>query len=129
MSSLMSKVTSLKEAIDKLEVNKDSTESKILSQVNDILFDIVEKINEIEYNQAEVNEYVTVLDENLGNLEDELYGFEEEDEEFNSYDYIDVCCDGCSEVLAIEKSLVDNENKILCPNCGNFINLKSNKDR
>jgi predicted transcriptional regulator len=62
MNSLKLKVTSLKNVVNELERKKIS-ENEILSQISDILFEIVEKIDEIEHTQVEVNEYVTVLDE------------------------------------------------------------------
>lgn len=124
MSSLISRLTSLKEAIKELELENNTKEHKILSDISDILNDIVEKIDKTEDSINEINEYVTVLDENLGNIEEEIYGFEEEEDEFNSYDYMDIECNKCHEILAIEKDFLNEEDKIDCPNCHNSICLK-----
>lgn len=123
MNPLMSKVLSLKENIDKLNLEED-TKNKILFDVSDILCDMTQKIHHIEERLLEMDEYVTVLDENLGNVEEEVYGFEDEEEEFHSEDYIDIVCDNCHEVLAIEKEFINNEDKMICPNCQDTINLK-----
>lgn len=128
MKSLKDKVDSLKEFLNQFETNGDSAQFNVLSQISDILLEMTERIEDIENDQSEMNEYVTVLDENLGNIEDELYGFEEEEEEFNSYDYVDVLCEKCNEVLAIEKSLVHSDSEIICPNCRNLIDLKTIKN-
>lgn len=126
MSSLMSKITSLKKVINDLNMPNDSKEKEILLELSNIVYEITEKVEKMEKNQSEISEYVTILDENLGNIEDELYGFEEDDEEFSSYDYIDIQCNKCNAILAIEKSLMNNENELICPNCRNSIKLKSN---
>ncbi|MCY6960476.1 CD1247 N-terminal domain-containing protein [Clostridium brassicae] len=128
MKSLKNKVDSLRGLLSEIQTNGDPVQFNVLSQMSDILLEITEKIEDIENNQTEINEYVTVLDENLGNIEDELYGFEEEEEEFNSYDYVDVLCEKCNEVLAIEKSLVHSDSEIICPNCRNLISLKAIKN-
>lgn len=124
MNSLMSEIDSINKSIsglDLININKDVKD--ILFSLTKIVYQLSNKIEKIEEIQEEINEYVTVLDENLGNIEDELYGFQEEDGEFNSFDYIDVCCNNCNETLAVEKTLVNNENEILCPNCRTSINL------
>lgn len=123
MNPLMSKVFSLKEDIQNLNLEKDA-ENKILSQLGDILCDMTQKIHDLDEKLLEMDEYVTVLDENLGNVEEEVYGFEEEEEEFIMDDYVDVVCDNCNEILAIEKEFIANEGSILCPNCQNSIKLK-----
>jgi len=120
----MSEIDSINKSIsglDLININKDVKD--ILFSLTKIVTELSNKIEKIEEIQEEINEYVTVLDENLGNIEDELYGFQEEDGEFNSFDYIDVCCNNCNETLAVEKTLVNNENEILCPNCRTSINL------
>ncbi|MCY6483748.1 hypothetical protein OW763_05215 [Clostridium aestuarii] len=127
MNSLMSKVSSLNEALEELKVKENTKEAEVLCKMNDVLSEIVCKINEIQKEQLEFNEYVTILDENLCNLEEELYGIEEDEEEFNTFDYADIECEKCNEVLAIEKSLLNSDNKIMCPNCGNKIVLKDIK--
>lgn len=127
MGSILSKLTSLKEEIRELQIEKDTKEYEILSNMNEILLEVVKKIDKMENNIIEINEYVTVLDENLGNVEEEVFGFEEEDEEFHSYDYIDIECSKCHEILAIEKDFLNEEDSITCPNCYNSISLKNRK--
>lgn len=124
MTSFISKIDSINQVINKLNSVDTSNDIKdILLNLTEVIAEMSERIEKLEKSHLEINEYVSVLDENLGNIEDELYGFEEEDEEFNSFDYIDVCCNKCNETLAVEKTLVDSENEILCPNCHNSISL------
>lgn len=124
MNSFMSRISLIKQAITGLSSADISNETKdILLDLTKVVAELADKVEKLEESHLEINEYVTVLDENLGNIEDELYGFEEDDEEFSSFDYVDVCCDKCNETLAVEKTLVNSENEILCPNCHNSISL------
>ena len=124
MSSLMSQIESVKTAIDKISTSVKSEEAEILIKLTDIIEEMVDRLEKIENVQGEINEYVTILDENLGNMEDEIYGFEEE-EEFDPFDYVDIKCGECSEILAIEKELINSEKSIICPNCHNNISIKN----
>lgn len=125
MSSLMAKISSIKQIIEGLGKDNNSEENKVLLELTNIIYEIAEKVDKLENTQQEINEYVTVLDENLGNIEEEIYGFEEEDEEFNLYDYVDIKCNKCCEMLAIEKHMIQSEKSIPCPNCHNNINLNN----
>lgn len=128
MSFLMSKVLSLKKEIENLNIKTDEDNKVILSQISEILCEMAKKVDKVDENITEINEYVTVLDENLGNVEEEVYGFENEDEEFDGHDYVDIICKKCNEVLAVEREIFNNEDKIICPNCHNSINLKENNN-
>lgn len=123
MDSLKSRINSVLDNIACIDSIENNSIKEILLNLTNIVSELTIEVEKIKESQTEINEYVTILDENLGNIEDELYGFEEEDEEFNSFDYIDVCCKRCNEILAVEKTLVNSENEILCPNCHNSINL------
>lgn len=124
MSSILSKISSLKEDIEELQLAKDAKTYNVLCNISRILEEMAEEIDKTRNSVSEINEYVTVLDENLGNIEEEVYGFETEDEEFNNYDYIDIECDKCHEIIAIEKGFIKEEDSIKCPNCQNSITLK-----
>ncbi|MBE3583763.1 MAG: AraC family transcriptional regulator [Limnochordaceae bacterium] len=82
----------------------------------------------------EHDEYLTALDEDLGDLEDEVYGTGEDDEESDEdvqdeesddeetedegETFIEVECPHCHEKLYVEADLLDDENvQITCPEC------------
>ncbi|KOA20950.1 hypothetical protein CLHOM_05380 [Clostridium homopropionicum DSM 5847] len=125
MSSLMSQIESVKTAIDKIGQFANSEEKDILIKLTGIIEEMANRIEKMENIQGEINEYVTILDENLGNMEDEIYGFEEEEEEFDPFDYVDIKCSECGEILAVEKELINSEKSIICPNCHNNISIKN----
>ncbi|MBV1756998.1 MAG: hypothetical protein Q8S24_09725 [Eubacteriales bacterium] len=87
MDYLYEKVAYLNGLIDGMELDESTKEGKALIVIAEILEDIVEALEEIDEDQAEMEEYVELMDEDLSNVEDELFGefdiddFEDEDDE------------------------------------------------
>ncbi|HBH12829.1 MAG TPA: hypothetical protein DDX29_06925 [Clostridiales bacterium] len=87
MDYLYEKVAYLNGLIDGMELDENTKEGKALIVIAEILEDIVEALEEIDEDQADMEEYVELMDEDLSNVEDELFGefdiddFEEEDDE------------------------------------------------
>lgn len=87
MDYLYEKVAYLNGLIDGMELDESTKEGKALIVIAEILEDIVEALEELDEDQAEIEEYVELMDEDLSNVEDELFGefdiddFEDEDDE------------------------------------------------
>ncbi len=87
MDYLYEKVAYLNGLIDGMELDENTKEGKALIVIAEILEDIIEALEEIDEDQADMEEYVELMDEDLSNVEDELFGefdiddFEEEDDE------------------------------------------------
>lgn len=87
MDYLYEKVAYLNGLIDGMELDESTKEGKALIVIAEILEDIVEALEELDEDQAEMEEYVELMDEDLSNVEDELFGefdiddFEDEDDE------------------------------------------------
>ena len=114
----------LKGLFDGSDLNKDSKEVKIIGEMLDLLFNMSEKISELEAENAELREYIEEIDEDLGEVEEDLY-FTDEDEEDEDYEdeyeeddseYYELECPNCGETVCFDSEL-DPEN-LLCPACG-----------
>jgi hypothetical protein len=87
MDYLYEKVAYLNGLIDGMELDESTKEGKALIVIAEILEDIVEALEELDEDQAEMEEYVELMDEDLSNVEDELFGefdiddFDDEDDE------------------------------------------------
>ena len=71
------------------------------------------------YKRQELEEYVEVMDEDLADLEDDVYedGLEEE------IDFCEIECPECGEMVYVDMDMLDEENKIICPNCEEEIDI------
>lgn len=74
MENLYEKVAYLNGLIDGMEFDKTSKEGKALSVIAEILEEMVDLIGDIDDEQAEMEEYLDLMDEDLSNVEEELFG-------------------------------------------------------
>ncbi|MBU5254890.1 CD1247 N-terminal domain-containing protein [Tissierella praeacuta] len=108
MEYLIQKVSYLRGLADGLGVDESSKEGKLLLQIVDVLEEFTDVLNETIENQEELEEYVTFIDEDLADVEDEIYGTDEdydEDYDYDDFDFDDFddfcddedCCCHCGE--------------------------------
>ncbi len=109
MEHLYEKVAYLRGLAEGMELNESSKEGKILLQIIETLEEFTDAIVELDENQLELTDYVETIDEDLEDVEDELF-----DEELDS---MEIQCPKCQEILIIDdEDLFDDEN-IHCPEC------------
>ncbi|GAA0723802.1 hypothetical protein GCM10008905_16870 [Clostridium malenominatum] len=123
MSSISSKVSYLNGLVDGLGLEEGSKEGRIIKEIVVILQSISEEIDEIKDAQKDMQEYIDVLDEDLTNIEDELY--DEDDSYEDIEDFIDMTCDSCGETIYVDSNILENRHNIACPNCHKEIEFKS----
>ena len=98
MEYLMQKVSYLRGLADGLGVDESSKEGKLLLQIVDVLEEFADVLDETIENQVELEEYVNFIDEDLADVEDELYGTDEDyDEDYDDYDDFDDFDDYCDD--------------------------------
>jgi DNA-directed RNA polymerase subunit RPC12/RpoP len=112
------------------ELDKSSKEGKIIGEMLTLLCDMADKIAALEADNKELHEYVEELDQDLGEVEEELYF---DDEDYDDYDdlnddedydgedleYYELECPTCGEIICFDDSLAGDE--ITCPACGEKI--------
>lgn len=100
MEYLLQKVSYLKGLADGLGVDESSKEGKLLLQIVDVLEEFADVLDETIENQVDLEEYVNFIDEDLADVEDEVYGTDEDyddeydyDDDFDFDDFDDYCDD------------------------------------
>ena len=89
-----------------------------------ILMILIDKINELTEELEEVNtklndtlEYAELLEQDMDNVKEELFGINsidaEEDE--GEYNYTEIKCKSCGETIYVEEALL--KETLSCPNC------------
>lgn len=93
MDFLLQKVSYLQGLADGLGVDDTSKEGKLLLHIIDTLEEFADVLADTIEDQLELEEYVNFIDEDLSDLEDEVY--EDDDDEDDDYDFDDFldCCD------------------------------------
>ena len=118
----------LKGLFDGYEIDKTTKEGKIISSMLDLMADMADKISALEADNKELHEYVEELDHDLGEVEEEVYFYDEDeedeyddDDEFDEDDgeFYELECPSCGETVCFDDSLDPEE--LVCPACGEKI--------
>ncbi len=119
MSELNERVSYLRGLAEGMGFKEDTNEGKLFINIIDVLDEISQALAELETSQAELDEYVETIDEDLADLEDEVFGIyeDEDDDEGEDTHYIEVECPHCHETVFFDEDIFDDEGDIVCPNC------------
>lgn len=127
---LMEKVSYLKGLMDGLDIDTTTKEGKILLAMADVLKEMSDTIYDISDEVDEVIELVDILDKDLGDVEEEVFNF---DDECSCGCGSDCQCDsdcscGCNADEDDEDGFDDDEElyECVCPTCGDTICLGEN---
>lgn len=120
MKYLYEEVAYLKGLAEGLEISEETKEGKIINKIVDVLESFADAIVELEEEQIELIDYVESIDEDLSDIEDDIYEEDEDDEDDDDeeYNYIEMECPNCNDFVEIDEDLLYNEDiDIVCPNC------------
>ena len=122
MKYLYEEVAYLKGLAEGLEISKETKEGKIIHKIVDVLESFADAIVELEEEQIELIEYVESIDEDLADIEDDIYEEAEDDDDDDEFNYIEMECPSCNDFVEIDEDLLYDEGvDIVCPNCQSII--------
>lgn len=105
------KVAFLKGLMEGMELDADKKEVKVIKLMADVLEDLAGEVTEVEDDIADINEYMEAMDEDLTNVEEEIFGDECDDCDCDCDCDCDDCdCDDCDDCYHVD-----------CPSCGKEI--------
>lgn len=111
MSVLTEKVAYLRGLAKGLNIDNGSEQNKIINAIIDALDEFAEEFDRMDDLQAKMQEEIDIIDEDLGNLEEEVYEGEYDD------DLIEVSCPNCNEIITFSEDEIDDNNEVECPVC------------
>ena len=122
MKHLYEEVAYLKGLAEGLDISEDTKEGKIIHKIVDVLESFADAIVELEEEQIELIEYVESIDEDLADIEDDIYEEAEDDDDDDEFNYIEMECPSCNDFVEIDEDLLYDEGvDIVCPNCQSII--------
>ncbi|GAB6170332.1 hypothetical protein JCM1393_27920 [Clostridium carnis] len=119
MKEIKDNINLLKETITNLS---DGKNKEIFSQISSILVSLSDKLEETIVKQEFLEENVQYMDEDITDLQEEL--FEEVSfDDLNEIEdeYIEITCTNCKKPFFVEKDALDNNKLIPCPFCSKNI--------
>jgi DNA-directed RNA polymerase subunit delta len=130
--NLKEKVAYLHGLTQGLNVSDHSSEGKILINIIDVLDSFADEVQNVNVAQVELEDYVESIDEDLTDLEEQIYedfDSDDEDDDNDGYeedfedDMVEVACPDCHERVTFEADILnDNEDiEVTCPYCGSIV--------
>lgn len=109
---LSKKVAYLKGLMEGLKIDDSTNEGKILTIMADILDEMSATVEDIAEEVDETVELVDTLDEDLGEIEDLIYGDDDDDDAM--YECV---CPNCGDTIMLGENIIA-DGSVDCPNCG-----------
>ncbi|WP_302682369.1 CD1247 N-terminal domain-containing protein [uncultured Ruminococcus sp.] len=108
---LSKKVAYLKGLMEGLKIDDSTNEGKILTIMADILDEMSATVEDIAEEVDETVELVDTLDEDLGEIEDLIYGDDDDDAMY------ECVCPNCGDTIMLGENIIA-DGSVECPNCG-----------
>ena len=128
--TITEKVAYLKGLAEGLKINDDKPEGKLLLAMIDVLEDMGLTVDDLDNEIAEVVEIVDEIDQDLGDLEGDFYGDDDEDDFCDGCDcceddedLYEVECPTCGDTICINEEMLE-EGEMDCPNCGELLEFE-----
>ena len=120
MSYVKEKVTYLRGLCDGLDIT-DETQRKLYTAIIETLDAVADALDENEATLAELDECVSDIYDALDEVEEELYGEDDEDDDeddaFDEDAFIEVQCPHCSDTIYFDQDMLSSRDELICPSC------------
>ena len=111
--TITEKVAYLKGLAEGMALDTEKNEGKLLSVIIDTLEDIALEIEELSENTIDIGDELDAISDDLADVEEILFGSDEEDEDDIYGDIDDACC-CCGEDVDDDEYAYE----VTCPSCG-----------
>ena len=125
---LTEKIAYIKGLAEGLALDENKPEVKLINAIIDLLDDIAYDVQDMEELYDELSAQVEEIDEDLSDVESELYDDEDYDDDFDDDDdydddddvFYEVTCGACGKKINVSEDVL-LEGEINCPNCGEVL--------
>jgi phage FluMu protein Com len=139
MQQVKEKLAYLKGLAEGLNVGQGTSEGRVLVGLMEAMHDMARAVERLQTQQYYLEEYVEAIDDDLTDLEDDLYEeYEVEDLDFDDeYDddlefgddddtaieYMEMTCPRCDETVFVDEDVFDNDEvvEVICPECNETV--------
>ena len=119
------KVAYLKGLMEGMELDTGKKEGKLLAAIIDVLDDIALELVDMQEAQEELGDGLDAVSDDLEDVEDLLFGEDEDEEDLLDEDDlledVEDCyattCPTCEETIYFDGSVLE-DGEVICPNCG-----------
>lgn len=119
MINLKEKVAYLQGLTQGLSVSENTAEGKILLNIVDVLENMADEFHNLNVVQEDLETYIENIDEDLTDLEKEIY-----EEEMDQENLVETKCPHCHEAVVFESAILNEDDEaieVTCPYCGETV--------
>ena len=123
MSKLTDRISYLQGLAEGMKLNPEKDSHRLILGILDVLGEVGVSFEALAESHGELSEYVEAIDEDLADLEADLYDdedeelAEDEEEDFEG-SIIEYECPHCHKMVEIDADDVDFDEDAICPECG-----------
>ncbi len=135
MSAMTDQVSYLKGLADGLKITDAENTGKLLLAIIDTLDAMAANITRVEAAQKELDDYVEDIDEDLSEIEEILFGEDDDEDDDDDEDedgedgLIEYDCPHCDTTIFFDEDAFSMEEDHKCPNCGKPIFGEDDEDK
>ena len=126
MSKLTDRISYLQGLAEGMRLNPDKDSHRLILEILSVLGEVGDSFEALADAHAELSDYVESIDEDLADMEADLYDdededvAEEEDDEEDDFEgsQIEYECPHCGAMVQIDADDVDFDEDTKCPECG-----------
>lgn len=106
-------------SIEKSIKNEALDEKLVILNLIEAIKILSNEVDSLKKSHREMEDFISTLDEDLGELE-AVIGFDEEIEyeEFSQDEFVEKNCANCNESIYLDKEILSSMDSFQCPNCG-----------
>ena len=138
MSDLSDRVAYLRGLAEGMQLDEAQPQNKLILKMLEVMDEFAKDHKELHNAVDELNEYMESIDEDLSDMEEDIYGELEDDEDEDDKDdkddkdddgkdddsddnedeqTVEYACPYCGEVMVFDVEQFDFDEDYLCPNC------------
>lgn len=116
MKKLSEKISFLQGLGEGMNIMDNGPQGKLIVEMLDAMSDIVDYIDELRNEFEDFKIYVETIDNDLLDLEEDIYGEDEDDQ-------IEITCNNCGEIVYFDAGYLDDDDviEIICPKCNEVV--------
>ena len=117
MSYFAEKAAYLKGLAEGLEIDGSTKEGKLLNAMLDVIVDMADELEMLDEKQDDMLDLISELADD--DCDCDCCDCDDDD-----LDYFEIECEKCGHVICLDEDLLDSDDDIVCPVCGEVIELE-----
>ena len=119
MSYFTEKAAYLKGLAEGLDVDASTKEGKLLNAIIDVISDMADEIEVLGEQQDDMLDIINDIADDECDCDCDCDCCDSDD-----LDYFEIQCEKCGDTICLDEELLDSDEEIVCPNCGEVIELE-----